>query len=79
MEIDDMAHDPSDKALLRRVFEEHYGAISRYCHRRLPHADANDAAAQVFAVAWRRIDSMPRDEMTLPWFYGVARNEEGCR
>jgi RNA polymerase sigma-70 factor (ECF subfamily) len=65
----------ADRALLRQVFEENYEAISRYCHRRLPRADANDATAQVFAVAWRRVDAMPPGEQTLPWLYGVARNE----
>lgn len=70
-----MADGVSDRALFRQMFEENYEAISRYCHRRLPQADANDAAAQVFAVAWRRADSMPRGDQTLPWLYGVARNE----
>jgi RNA polymerase sigma-70 factor (ECF subfamily) len=70
-----MVDETASKALLRRVFDENYEAISRYCHRRLPQADANDAAAQVFAVAWRRVDSMPLGDRTLPWLYGVARNE----
>lgn len=56
------------------AFEEHFEAISRYCHRRLAPADANDATAQVFAVAWRRVDDMPDEPDTLPWLYGVARN-----
>jgi RNA polymerase sigma-70 factor (ECF subfamily) len=41
----------------------------------LPQDDANDVTAQVFAVAWRRSDSMPQGDRTLPWLYGVARNE----
>ena len=70
-----MVGETANNALLGHVFEENYEAISRYCHRRLAQADANDAAAQVFAVAWRRVDSMPLGDRTLPWLYGVARNE----
>jgi RNA polymerase sigma factor (sigma-70 family) len=73
--VDQVVVDLTDRAALRQVFEENYGAISRYCHRRLPQDDANDATAQVFAVAWRRSDSMPQGDRTLPWLYGVARNE----
>lgn len=69
-----MASEASAKARLNRAFEDHFEAISRYCHRRLPAADANDATAQVFAVAWRKIDDMPAGEGTLPWLYAVARN-----
>jgi RNA polymerase sigma-70 factor (ECF subfamily) len=65
----------ANRAKLRRAFDAHYEAVSRYCHRRLPAGDANDAAAQVFAVAWRKADDMPDGEATLPWLYGVARYE----
>lgn len=58
-----------------RIFGEYYDPVSRYCHRRLPPHDANDAAAEVFVVAWRKIDNVPDGEQTLPWLYGVARNE----
>ena len=70
-----MRVDDGRRAKLRAAFDAHYEAVSRYCHRRLPAGDANDAAAQVFAVAWRKIDQMPNGEGTLPWLYGVARYE----
>jgi RNA polymerase sigma-70 factor (ECF subfamily) len=70
-----VTHATANRARLRSVFDEHFEAVSRYCHRRLPSADANDATAQVFAVAWRKIESMPPGSETLPWLYGVARNE----
>jgi RNA polymerase sigma-70 factor (ECF subfamily) len=34
--------------------------------------DAFDAAADVFAVAWRRLDVVPDGDDTLRWLYGVA-------
>ena len=64
-----------DRMRFRQLFEAHYESISRYCHRRLPSADANDAAAEVFAVAWRKLDQVPSGDEALPWLYGVARNE----
>jgi RNA polymerase sigma-70 factor (ECF subfamily) len=54
------------------MFEAHYGDIYRYCLRRLGKSDAEDATADVFAVAWRRIKEMPEGELARAWLYGVA-------
>ncbi|MGA7096699.1 MAG: RNA polymerase sigma factor [Acidimicrobiia bacterium] len=54
------------------LFERHFDEICRYCVRRLGVDDGEDAAAEVFAVAWRRIDDMPTDSAVRPWLYGVA-------
>jgi RNA polymerase sigma-70 factor (ECF subfamily) len=70
-----VASNEANRAKLRRAFQAHYDAVSRYCHRRLPAADANDAAARVFVVAWRKIEDMPGDDEVLPWLYTVARYE----
>lgn len=70
-----MAKRAINRVEFRRVFDEHYEAIARYCHRRLPTSDANDATANVFVVAWRKINQMPDGEEALPWLYAVARNE----
>lgn len=69
-----MATRENKRTKLHAAFEQHFEAISRYCHRRLPTADANDATAQVFVVAWRRVEDMPDGDETLPWLYGIARN-----
>lgn len=61
--------------VFRRLFDEHYDAIARYCLRRLPREDANDAAAQVFVVAWRKIEKMPDGPGALPWLYRIAHFE----
>ena len=52
----------------------HHHEIQVYCLRRLPVHDANEAAADVFTVAWRRIADVPNGDDALPWLYGVARN-----
>ena len=44
-----------------------------YAARRLGWHDAGDATAEVFAVAWRRMRSVPDEPDALPWLYGVAR------
>lgn len=58
----------------RAIFDQHFDAVSRYCQRRLPLDLANDAVADVFLVAWRRVADAPIGEAELPWLYGVARN-----
>lgn len=54
------------------IFEAHHAEILRYCARRLGGADGEDAAAEVFAIAWRRLDEMPEDEGRRSWLFGVA-------
>jgi RNA polymerase sigma-70 factor (ECF subfamily) len=56
------------------LYRRHRNAVLAYCLRRTGPADADDAVAQVFTVAWRRREDMPRGDNTLPWLYGVARN-----
>lgn len=54
------------------LFETHYVAVYRYCLRRLGRSDGEDAAADVFAIAWRRLDQVPAAEATRAWLLGVA-------
>jgi RNA polymerase sigma factor (sigma-70 family) len=59
----------------RRAFDAHFDAMNRYCLRRIPVDDVNDVVAEVFAVAWRKVDTMPDGDSTLPWLYRVAHHE----
>lgn len=54
------------------IFDLHHADILRYCMRRLGRIDGEDAAADVFAVAWRRLDQTPSGDATRAWLYGVA-------
>jgi RNA polymerase sigma factor (sigma-70 family) len=65
---------PAQEAQFQRLFASHHKAIQRYCLRRLPSSEANDAASEVFLVAWRRIDEVPTGDGELPWLYGIGRN-----
>lgn len=55
------------------MYEENYDAMRDYCLRRLPTDDANDALAETFLVAWRRLDDVPAGEQARLWLFGVAR------
>jgi len=58
------------------LFSAHYRDLARYGQRRgLSPADADDMTANVFVVAWRRIDEVPLGDEALLWLYGVAFNE----
>ena len=70
-----MAEAGDRRRRLRVVFDEHHDAVVRYCLRGLSRDDANDAAAWVFVVVWRKIDDVPERDAVLPWLYGIARYE----
>lgn len=55
------------------LFTAHQRAVLAYTARRTPTAaDAEDAAAETFTIAWRKFDHIPPTE-PLPWLYAVAR------
>ena len=56
------------------IFERHYGAIDRYCVRRIG-PDGHDVSATTFVDAFRlrhRFDDERAD--ARPWLYGIAGN-----
>lgn len=63
----------SPEARFHALFARHYPAVFGYTVRRVGRDEAGDAAAEVFTVAWRRIERVPAEPETLPWLYGVAR------
>jgi RNA polymerase sigma factor (sigma-70 family) len=52
-------------------FEQHHIAVLNYCRRRTDLSQAEDAAAQVMEIAWRRRSEIPAD-FELPYLYGIA-------
>lgn len=59
-------HD--DVVWFTAIVREHSTALVRYFARRGPRQDAEDLAAEVFAIAWRRRGDVPL-EAVLPWLY----------
>ena len=59
------------QARFERIFEGNYRAVLAYARRRAGAGEADDAVAETFLVAWRRLEEVP-DE-ARPWLFGVAR------
>ncbi|WP_329230475.1 sigma-70 family RNA polymerase sigma factor [Streptomyces sp. NBC_01460] len=65
--------DTTDEQRFTDLYRQHYSALDAYVRRRI-HADqVSDVLAEVFLVAWRRLDELP-EPTALPWLYGVARH-----
>ncbi len=64
-------HTSADAAWFTSVVRDHSTALVRYFARRGPRQDAEDLAAEVLTVAWRRRTVVPR-EAVLPWLYRTA-------
>jgi RNA polymerase sigma-70 factor, ECF subfamily len=53
------------------MYRAHGAAVRGFVHRRVRAAVADDVVADVFAIAWRRMQDAPTDE--LSWLLGIAR------
>jgi RNA polymerase sigma-70 factor, ECF subfamily len=56
-----------------RVYAQYLPAVSGYLYRRVERRFVEDLAADVFAIAWRRRESVTPGE-ELPWLYRIAAN-----
>jgi RNA polymerase sigma factor (sigma-70 family) len=65
----------SQRARFRAVYDTNYHRVLGYALRRAAsREDAEDAVAETFLTAWRRLEEMPHGSDARPWLYGVARN-----
>jgi RNA polymerase sigma factor (sigma-70 family) len=56
------------------LFREQVEGIASYCRwRSRSRSDAEDAVAEVFLIAWRRLDDVPAGDNARPWLYAAAR------
>lgn len=62
---------PRDDAWFEDLFRAHASSVYRYFLRRAARDEAEDLAADVLAVAWRRRDDVPAGA-ELPWLYRTA-------
>lgn len=62
----------SNEARFADLYQRYGRLLHAYCLRRTSPSHAADAVAEVFLVAWRRIDRVPEGEGALPWLYAVA-------
>lgn len=67
----------ADKARFSKAFDLYYSQVWSYCRRRLPESEVDDVVAEIFTTAWRRINDLPEEPLTLPWLYRTAFNVVG--
>lgn len=62
----------SEETRFEDLYNRYSKQIHAYCARRAGDSDSTDLVAEVFLVAWRRIDRIPSGREGLYWLYGVA-------
>ncbi len=64
----------SDRERITELFALHSTAVRQYAGRRVsPGVDPDDVVAEVFAVAWRRLDQVPQGPEALPYLFAIGR------
>lgn len=61
-----------EEARFSEFYDRFYRSIHAYCRRRLATDAVDDAVAEVFLTAWRRVGDIPDGDAALVWLYGVA-------
>jgi RNA polymerase sigma-70 factor, ECF subfamily len=65
--------DPDPPQRFEAIFTACYGRVLAYAIRRSDdRATAEEATAETFVIAWRRLDAVPEDD-PLPWLLQTAR------
>ena len=66
--------EPERRRRFDDVFASYSSDIVAYCGWRAASAsDAQDAVAEVFLTAWRRLDEVPEGDAARIWLYATAR------
>ena len=60
-----------DHQRCERLYRAHADRVHAYVRRRSDDETADEVVSEVFLIAWRRLDAVPREP--LPWLLGVAR------
>jgi len=69
-----VTRDAAGRRRFDALFEGHRFDVASYCSwRATSRSDAEDAVAEVFLVAWRRIESVPSGDAARAWLYATAR------
>lgn len=68
-----MATQVEDRTLrFERLYDRYHAQVLAYAVRRVARSEAEDACAETFLVAWRRIDEVPDADGSLPYLYAIA-------
>jgi RNA polymerase sigma factor (sigma-70 family) len=75
--IDAVARRTDTEAERRQRFDALFASyrsdIVAYCGWRAGASDTQDAVAEVFLTAWRRLDELPEGDAARVWLYATAR------
>jgi RNA polymerase sigma-70 factor (ECF subfamily) len=69
--VADMWRSVGDRERFERMYRDHADRVHAYAWRRSDAATADEVVAEVFLVAWRRLDRVPGEP--LPWLLAVSR------
>jgi len=58
--------------LFGALYDRHYRSVRDFCRRRLTPDLVDDAVAETFLTAWRRLEDVPGGDAALLWLYRVA-------
>lgn len=67
----------TDADRFRVLYDGHVRPVTAYCARRVAPDGVDDAVAETFLVAWRRIGDVPDGDAGLLWLYAVAHRVVG--
>ena len=67
----------SEDTRFAELYGRYYRSVHAYCRRRLASDAVDDAVAEVFLTAWRRLHEMPDGDSALIWLYGAAHHVIG--
>ena len=61
-----------EDARFAELYRRYYRSIRQFCRRRVANDLVDDAVAETFLTAWRRLEDVPAGDEALIWLYGVA-------
>jgi RNA polymerase sigma-70 factor, ECF subfamily len=59
-------------AVFAQLYGRYCGTVRDFCRRRVASDLVDDAVAEIFLTAWRRLEEIPAGDEALVWLYGVA-------
>jgi RNA polymerase sigma-70 factor, ECF subfamily len=63
---------PRDDGWFAELYRRHYRPVRDFCRRRVASDLVDDAVAETFMTAWRRLDDVPAGDEALVWLYRLA-------